>query len=186
MKSRRVGLVIAMMSLFAFGGLSFAQSTKAKPKTPVKKAKPAETKEAEEADSGPKFSLKQKKFIASEDRYFESRGSVARLKKECGVDIVATIDWASFKPVLDDLEDHTINKSAHGYCDTPLSTIAYECSSEDVVREAVASSITSVECHYGGKGKMAFEIKGGVAHFYVDFDAPNQGKFVAKRLGEEL
>ena len=208
-KSKNVLMVVASVSLFGFVSTGFAQSRldklrkKVKVQKVVKKdasaqkteTKTAETKTAEVKKEEPKaeeassegktkFTLGQKKFIASEDRYFER--SFSRFERSCGKKLEASIDWASFKPVLDDLADRKINKSANGFCSQPIDTMSYECSGEAVVKEAVAEGVSKYVCHYGGKDGMAFEIKDGVAHFYVDFDAPNQGKFVTKRLGEEL
>lgn len=208
-KSKNVLMVVASVSLFGFVSTGFAQSRldKLRKKVKVQKVvkedasaqktetKTAETKTAEVKKEEPKaeeassegktkFSLKQKKYIASEDRYFER--SFEYFERSCGNKIKASIDWASFKPVLDDVIDRKINTSVYSHCDQPIDTMAYECTGEAVVKEAIAESVTSYVCHYGGEGKLGFEIKGNVAHFYVDFKAPNQGKFVTKRLGEQL
>lgn len=140
----------------------------------------------EEEGSSAGFTMRQKVFIESEEKYFAP--ALERFEKDCGAKLEAKIDWASFQPVLDDLIDGTLHKSAYSYCKAAIDQMSWMCTSSKVNKSGISSGVRSFECHYGGEGKRALKVHRKKKHldYWVDFNSKNDGVFVGEQLGKSL
>ena len=118
------------------------------------------------------FTLGQKKYIKTQNTYFtRSSSQSVRFGRECNSKTSMTIDWNSFKPVLEDLRSRKLNTSVYTHCNFAISVMAAKCSDKDA-KAVINKKVKSYVCHYGKK--LNAKLEKGVFHFFVDFTSTNQ------------
>lgn len=101
--------------------------------------------------------------------------------RRCGYELNVTLDDAFAAPFM---ENHT---SAGGYCLGAVSAIRGMCEDE-MAREAITSSVTTLECHYDPDARTgAFELReDGTFRFSFGLNTSNIGSIVREFLGQAL
>ena len=111
---------------------------------------------------------------------------VAYVNKTCGTKVTAKVDWDAFFKV--DL-DHA-SQSGHGvsvgqYCGEAIQAVGLLCGDKDG-KDAVTKKITSFACSYGGPGKRAIHVTGGVYTFTVDFQKGSNAVDIRTELAKQI
>jgi hypothetical protein len=91
---------------------------------------------------------------------FDLAASAKATNRECGSNLVATIDWATFN------DDALHNYSISGYCSPVLHALYSACSSP--AGKAFARQLRSVACQLGGTGEL--RMSQGQLYWSVSFE----------------
>lgn len=131
-----------------------------------------------------KLSLRQKKVAKQHDKYLKK--SIVAANKDCGTKLKAIMDWETFKGEMEKQFEGKLNVAFYSFCGEVLDTIGAMCREDADAKQAIAGTIKTIKCRFGGKGKRKLALKKGALTWTIDWKAPNNGKYVRKFLGKKL